>query len=216
MSRLCGILFALVLGSSSMAQADRGVRSTDDLTPEDRGAGLVGLKVGALLPHAFSPLGASWMVELEGGYLLPFYRRLIGVVASLGVTMPTVSGSAVSDPRVSGGSFSYEQSSQQFQLGLTVVGHIPLGRFVPYIGVGPRAFIVRTPSSGQAGESPIPGSSELSVSPGVGVPVGLEVLLGPGRLCAELQLLYAAATQRSTGPGSFGSMSVALGYRLVM
>lgn len=199
-----------------MAAADRGIRSTDDLTPQDRGAGVIGVKVGALLPQAFSPLGASFLAELEGGYLLPFARRLIGIVGSVGVTMPTVSGSSIADPRVNGGSFSYQQTSQQFLLGLSVVGHIPLGRVVPYIGVGPRAFIVRTPSDGQAGSSAIPGSSELSVSAGVGVPVGLEVLLGPGRLCAELQLLYSPASQRSTGTGSFGSMTAALGYRFVL
>jgi len=153
---------------------------------------------------------------VEGGYLLPFHHRLIGIVGSVGVTMPTVSGSAVSDPRVSGGSFDYQQQSQQFLLGLTVVGHIPLGRLVPYVGVGPRALVVRTVSAGQAGDSPFPGNSELSVEPGVGVPVGLDILLGPGRLGVELQLLYAPTHQRSTGPGSFGSMAIAAGYSFVL
>lgn len=216
MSRLYAALVAAVLGFSSVAAADRGASSTDELPPGDRGAGVIGVKVGALLPQPFSPLGASWMVVVEGGYLLPFHHRLIGIVGSVGVTMPTVSGSALSDSRVGGGSFDYQQQSQQFLLGLTVVGHIPLGRLVPYVGVGPRAFVVRTVSSGQAGGSAFPESSELSVEPGVGVPVGLGILLGPGRLTAELQLLYAPTHQRSTGPGSFGSMSIAAGYSFVL
>lgn len=214
--RYAAVLVASLLSLSSPARADRGVNSTDALRPDDKGAGSIGLRVGALLPQAFSPLDASWMLELEGGYLLPFYRRLIGIVGSVGVTLPTVSGSGVSDPRVSGNSFDYRQQSQQFLLGLTLVGHIPLGRIVPYVGVGPRAFVVRTESAGAAGGNAFPGNSELSVEPGVGVPVGLEVLLGPGRLGAEFQLLYAPAQQRSTGPGSFGSMVIAVGYRFVL
>lgn len=216
MSRLSSVLIAGLLCLCAPAWADRGVSSTDALRPDDKGAGVIGLKIGALLPQAFSPLGANWMLELEGGYLLPFYHRLIGITGSVGVTMPTVSGSAVADPRVGGGSFDYQQQSQQFLLGLTLVGHVPLGRLVPYVGVGPRAFVVRTESTGTAGGSAFPGNSELSVEPGVAVPVGLEILLGPGRLCAEFQLLYAPAYQRSTGPGSFGSMSVAVGYRFVL
>lgn len=216
MSRLYAVLVASVLGFSSVAAADRGVSSTDQLRAEDKGAGIIGLKIGALLPQAFSPLGANWMLQLEGGYLLPYYHRLIGIVGSVSVAMPTVSGSAVGDARVGSGSFDYEQQSQQFLLGLTLMGHIPLGRVVPYVGVGPRAFVVRTVSTGQAGGSAFPSNSELSVEPGVGVPVGLGILLGPGRLCAEFQLLYAPAQQRSTGPGSFGSMSLSAGYLFVL
>ena len=216
MLRRYAVLIAGLLSLSSVASADRGASSTDALPPGDKGAGVFGVKVGVLLPQAFSPLGANWMLELQGGYLLPFYHRLIGIVGSVGVTMPTVSGSAISDARVSGGSFDYQQQSQQFLLGLTLIGHIPLGRVVPYVGVGPRAFVVRTQSTGAAGGSDFPGNSELSVEPGVGVPVGLGILLGPGRLSAEFELLYAPTHQRSTGPGSFGSMALTVGYNFVL
>lgn len=182
----------------------------------DRGAGFVGAKLGAYLPQAFSPLGASFYAEVEGGYLLPFFRRALGISASFGFSMPQVGGSGIADPRVSGGSYSYDQPSQQFLLGLTVVGRIPLGRFMPYVGVGPRYSIVRTPSTGaSATGSAIDQSLETSRQVGVGVPVGLDVTLGPGRLFAEAQLLWAQSPQRSTGPASFGSILAAAGYRLV-
>ena len=203
-------------GSVASARADRGVSSTWALPENDKGAGLLGIKVGAFLPQAFQDqLSTSYFVELEGGYLLPFVNRMFGIVGSFALSMPTTHGT-ISDARVPGGSYSYDQTTQQFQLGLTFVAKVPVGRFVPYVGVGPRLFIVRTPSNGAtAGGAAIPETVELSQEVGVGVPVGLDILLGPGRLFAELQLLYAASSQASTGPGTFGSMTAAAGYRFV-
>jgi len=203
-------------GSVPSAHADRGASSTWALPENDKGAGLIGIKVGAFLPQAFQDqLSTSYFVELEGGYLLPFVNRMFGIVGSFALSMPTTHGT-VSDGRVPGGSYSYDQTTQQFQLGLTFVAKVPIGRFVPYVGVGPRLFIVRTPSSGlSTSGTAIPESVELSQEVGVGVPVGLDILLGPGRLFAELQLLYAASSQQSTGPGTFGSMTAAAGYRFV-
>lgn len=203
-------------GGVGSAHADRGVSSTWALPENDKGAGLLGIKVGAFLPQAFQDqLSTSYFVELEGGYLLPFVHRMFGIVASFAFSMPTTHGT-ISDARLPGGGYSYDQTTQQFQLGLTFVAKVPVGRFVPYVGVGPRLFIVRTPSTGlTTGGAAIPESVELSQEVGVGVPVGLDILLGPGRLFAELQLLYAASSQASTGPGTFGSMTAAAGYRFV-
>lgn len=198
------------------AAADRGVSSTWALPENDKGAGLIGIKVGAFLPQAFqSQLDTSFFLELEGGYLLPFVNRMFGIVGSFAVSMPQTKNT-ISDPRVPGGSYSYDQTTQQFQLGLSFVAKVPIGRLVPYVGIGPRLFIVRTPSSGSAADgTAIPQTTELSQEVGVGVPLGLDFLLGPGRLFVELQLLYAASSQQSTGPGSFGSMTAAAGYRFV-
>ena len=211
------LLSPLLLLAPSRAGADRGVDSTWQIPEHDRGAGLVGVKVGAYLPQAFQDqLATSYFVELEGGYLLPFMHRMFGITASVALSMPTTQNT-ISDARVPGGSYSYEQTTQQFLLGLTFVAKIPLGRFVPYLGVGPRLFIVRTPSAGgTAGGAAIPESVEQSQEIGVGVPVGLDILLGTGRLFLEAQLLYAGSSQRSTGPGAFGSISVAAGYRFVL
>jgi hypothetical protein len=203
-------------GFIGRAHADRGAPSTWALPENDKGAGVVGIKVGVALPQAFQDqLSTSPFVEIEGGYLLPFVNRMFGIVGSFAFGMPTTRG-LVRDARVPGGSYDYEQSTQQFQLGLTFLAKVPIARFVPYVGVGPRLFIVRTPSSGVAASgTAIPESIELSQEFGVGVPLGLDILLGPGRLFFELQLLYAASSQQSTGPGTFGSMTAAAGYRLV-
>ncbi len=210
--------FVLTPGGSfaRSAWADRGASSTWALPEHDKGAGLIGIKIGAFLPQAFqSQLDTSYFLELEGGYLLPFVNRMFGIVGSFALSTPQTRNT-ISDPRVPGGSYSYDQTTQQFQLGLSFVAKVPLGRLVPYVGIGPRLFIVRTPSSGSAADgTAIPQTTELSQEVGVGVPLGLDILLGPGRVFVELQLLYAASSQQSTGPGSFGSMTAAAGYRFV-
>lgn len=212
-----GLLIGLALAGT--ARADRGqgkwISTTRELPAKDRGGAVVGAKLGALLPYGFSPLSASYYVEVEGGYLLPYLRRLLSITASVAFTAPGSSGGG-EDGRLPGGSFTYEVTQQQVQLGLTVTARVPLGRAVPYLGIGPRVYLLRTLSSGRAGQSEIPQSAETGAAGGVGVPLGLDLLLGPGRAFVEAQLLWAPAGQRTTGEASLGAVMVGAGYRLVL
>lgn len=206
-------LCTVALGAPA-ARADRGLSTTARPLPGDRGGAILGMKVGGLLAQPFSALGASYYAELEAGYLLPYLRRLFSVTASVAIAAPPASGSG-GDPRL--GDYEYSVAQQQLTFGLTVAARAPLGRFVPYLGVGPRLTLVRTSSSGQtlAGE-PLGTTRETSTEIGVGVPLGVDVLLGPGRLFVEGQILWSAIDQRSTGPASIGALTFSAGYRFVL
>ena len=212
---LLAALLGVTLGASGAARADLGLRSTLDEKPRDRGGAIVGLKVGGALTQPFSNLGGSYYLELEAGYMLPYLRRLLSVTVSAGLSAPSTSGSA-SDSRVPGGSFTYEAGQTQVGLGLTLTARVPLGRIVPYVGVGPRLILVRTQSSGVATAAPIDQSSETSTEIGIGVPVGVDFLLGPGRIFAEGQLLWTGIAQRSSGESSLGAINLCAGYRFVL
>jgi hypothetical protein len=55
---------------------------------------------------------------------------------------------------------------------------------------------------------------EQSTKVGFHVPLGVDYLLGPGRLFVEAQLFWAPIDHRSTGDSSVGAISAELGYRL--
>lgn len=209
-------VWGVPFGFGGTAHADRRMPSTAEQPQNDRGAPLVGAKIEVLLPQAFSPLKTHVLAELEAGYLFPFARRLLGATASFAFSMPSTSGSGLADARVPGGSYNYSSSEQHFLIGITAWANFPLGRVVPYLGIGPRIYAVRTLSSGDAGGEAILETLETSTQIGVGLPVGVNVMLGPGRIFGEFQLLWAGINQKSTGDGSIGSMTIGAGYRLVL
>lgn len=212
---LSSLLIAMILCGGGAARADRGVSSTAALPSHDRGGAIVGLKVGGWFPQAFSYLGSSYFVELEAGYMLPYLRRLLSLTASVSLSDPGLEGGA-SDPRVSGGAYTYSAHQLQLQFGLTAWARVSLGRVVPYVGLGPRLWLVRTASTGQAAAASFLDTSETSSEIGLAVPLGLELILGPGRAFVEGQLHYAPTAQRSSGESSLGAVLLGVGYRLVL
>lgn len=210
------LIMAPILLTAATANAERPLSTTRELPPHDRGGGILGARLGVLLPQAFSPLQASHFIELEGGYLLPFARRLLAVTASVAHSAPTTEGSGV-DPRLPGGGYRYHIRQDQLILGLNIQARIPLGRLMPYLGLGPRLFLLRTTTTGGAtGGTAFPESQEVSTEAGLGAPVGVDLRLGPGQLFAEGQLLYAPLAQRVTGEQSVGAFTLCAGYRLVL
>ena len=167
----------------------------------------------------FSPLGASFLVDIEAGYALPFLGRAFAVVLDAGFTQPTASGSR-NDPRIdtNGGNYTWQLTQQEVLLGLTVffrLNGIMGGRLVPFAGVGPRMWLLKTHVQGAAsGDAPIPESTEQSTKVGLSVPVGAEFQVGPGRIFGEFQLLWAPIDHKITGDSSVGSLTLGAGYRM--
>lgn len=204
----------LVLVSAAAGAEEASVTQT--APRRDRGVVLVAAKVGALLPYGFSNLGASYLVDVEVGYALPVWKHRLAITLDGAFTAPEASGTTTNDPRLdaSGGSYDWHLSQRELILGLSVVYRHPIGRLVPYVGIGPRLFLLDSRIDGTAGGARISQSSEVSTKAGVGVPVGVGFRLGPGDLFGELALDWAPIDHRITGDTNTGSISIAAGYRL--
>lgn len=183
---------------------------------KDRGDFTVAVKVGALFPQAFSKLETSYLVDLEIGWALPVLKHRLAITVDGAFTDPQANGST-SDPRLdaSGGTYSWHLEQRELMFGLTLWYRHPIGRWIPYIGVGPRLFLLESLVNGKAGSAGIVTSSEDSTKVGAGIPIGVGFTLGPGHLFAELALNIAPIDHRTTGDDNTGSLSLSLGYRVV-
>jgi opacity protein-like surface antigen len=201
---------------------------TETAPARDRGAFVIGVKVGGLFSEAFSKLGPSFLVEVETGYVLPRLKRSFAILIDAGYTQPTASGdpgsmgSAVpADPRVAanGGAYHWDLTQRELTFGLTIMYRLTLIRdwVAPYVGIGPRLWLLETTVSGNAGaNNPISESTEQSTKVGLSVPIGVDFKLGPGRIFGEMQILWAPIDHRITGEASVGSITVGAGYRLFL
>jgi hypothetical protein len=215
------LVIATVLLSSVLARAQTTTTTSTTVTEaapaHDRGQVLVAVKGGVLLPYGFSKLGASYLVDVELGYALPVLHHRLAITVEGAFTAPQASGSTT-DPRLdasTGGTYSWQIAQREVILGLNLIYRHPLGRFTPYVGIGPRMFLLDSRVNGNASGAPISQSSEVSTKFGVGIPVGLGVHLGPGDLFAELQLNVSPMDHLTTGPTNTGSIALAAGYRLI-
>ena len=186
----------------------------------DRGAFVLGVKVGGLFPQPFAGrLGAFVVGNVEVGYVLPFLHRGIGVLADVGYTQPTGTGTQM-DPRITanGGSYTWNLTQQELTVGLTLVyrlSFIAEGRITPYIGVGPRMWFLRSTVQGTVGTgNTISPTTEQGLRWGLSIPVGLEIAAGPGRVFLEVRTSWSPVDFRITGNSNMGAIDAMLGYRL--
>jgi hypothetical protein len=222
--------------AAAPAPAPAPVAEVAKVEPEkkDRGAFLIGLKAGGLFAEPFTNgiLGPSFLVDVELGYVLPFLKRGIAVIIDGGYSQPTANG-APTDPRVdaNSGTYTWNLIQREVLLGLTLMYRatwIGEGKLVPYLGVGPRLWLLQTSVTGcTAGTTNMPGACGMAANPitesleqstkvGLSVPLGVDYALGPGRIFLEAQLLWAPIDHRVTGDSSVGSLTAELGYRLFL
>jgi hypothetical protein len=206
----------------SIAQAQQG--ESESALEERVNLGLtVGAKVGAGLGAPLSDFGGTPAFELELGYLLPVdvpQGHELGIFFSGLYVQPGVDGSASApDSRLPGdGIVHYEVTQQELVLSLGGMYRIDIGSrlLMPYGGLGGRMYLLNTNVTGDVAGEPYGDSDETKTSFGLVVMAGVELMLGPGALLAELQMGWAPLDAYVMRDTNLGALSLAVGYRLFL
>jgi opacity protein-like surface antigen len=201
---------SLTLAATSALADD----ATAEKSEERPGAGHSGVfltpKVGGIIP--FGGLNPFVTAGLDVGYALKM-GLAFGVAADY--TAPQKSGEET-DSRITGGKYSWHITNQQLQVMPFVMYRIKsLGAIVPYVGIGPRIYMLRSTVRSGDGTPTFSETTEQSTKIGFGIPIGLELRAGPGALIAELLLQYGGLDHTATGASNTGAASLALGYRFM-
>ncbi len=91
-----------------------------------------------------------------------------------------------------------------------------LGIVVPFVGIGPRIYLLKSTVRSNDLSPSIAETTEKSTKLGFGIPLGIELKLGPGAALAELLFQFGKIDHTATGDRNLGSASLALGYRIVL
>lgn len=182
----------------------------------ERGAFVAGAKVGGILP--FDGLNPNLMGSVEVGYVFPWLHRSFGLLVDVGYAVPRKSGNVPTDARIEGGKYDWELTQKELTIAPTILYRLTsLGRVVPYVGVGPRIYLLRSIVEGKAGGQTILETTEQSTKVGLSVPLGAEIKLGPGAILGEFLFEWGPLNHLATGDGtSTLGGSLQLGYRFLI
>ncbi|MGC4116360.1 MAG: hypothetical protein QM765_17650 [Myxococcales bacterium] len=195
--------------------AATALQAKDEWAISDRGALLAGVKAGGFV--SYTALRPNARVTAELGYVLPFLSGMFAIQAELGYAEPRKFGVQSDDPRVPGGAYHYTLVQQQLTVMPTVVVRLPmLGRFVPYLGVGARIYLLQSTTRGEVSGAEILSTKEQDAKVGVGIPIGVQIGLGPGHLTIELLTEWGPLEHTATGPSNTGAESLQVGYRFLL
>ena len=174
---------------------------------------LVGARLGGIVPlDGLSPFAS---VGVELGVVLPAAHRRLAIVLAVDYTQPTATGTEM-DPRVAGGSYAWSLTERELAImPLLIYRATAVKSFTPYAGIGPRILLLES-TVGDDGAPAFLDTTEVSTKVGVGVPLGVELRAGPGRVTGELLLQYGALDHVATGDSHTGALSLALGYRVLL
>lgn len=185
----------------------------DASASNSKGSFLIGAKVGGIAP--FDGLNPFVIGTVELGYVLPWLNRGIAGLVAVSYTAPNAAGEQA-DPRVPGGAYTWSLTQHELIIQPTVMyRYTKLGRIVPFVGIGPRIYLMNSVVTGKAGEEVIGETSETSTQIGGGLPLGVEYLLGPGALLGELLFEVGTLDHTITGKSHTAGLSLNIGYRFM-
>ncbi|HEX2678025.1 MAG TPA: hypothetical protein VHM19_15330 [Polyangiales bacterium] len=216
------IVAATLLCTVSAARAQEDAPSQPGPLEQRANTGLViGAKLGGGL--GLGELGASFVTELELGYMLPLPEP-VGRSFELFVTgqymQPSTTGKTTApDARLPGdGTLHYDISEQILPITFGALYRLPLPTrlFMPYAGAGARLFLLRTKVTGSGGGEAFGKNEETGSKAGAYFALGADIFLGPGALLGELQLSYAPLDGYVLRNTNASSLSLAVGYRLML
>ncbi len=230
---IAATLGALALAWPLSAQAQQSASgqasvSTDGLTStgsgsgsaaDDSGAFLAGGKIGGIAP--MQGLYPYLHGGIDLGYVFPNTGRTIAAYLGTEYTAPKSDGTQTEPEmpsRIPGGTYDWEIRQR-----ILVFQPTFLYRFtwltdavVPFAGIGPRMYLLKTVARGTAGGETIHDTKETTTKFGFGIPVGAELPLGPGGLTAELLFQWGPLDHETTGDTHLSALSLLFGYRALL
>lgn len=187
----------------------------DEWAISDRGVFLAGVKVGGFI--TYTSLRGNARVNAEVGYVLPFLDGMFAIQAEVGYAEPRKFGIQEGDPRVPGSAYHYTLVEQQLTVTPMVGVRLPwFGRFVPYLAVGPRIYMLQSTTRGETSGVDILTTKEQDTQVGLAIPIGVQIGLGPGHLTVEILTEWGPLEHAATGPSNTGAESLQVGYRFLL
>lgn len=181
----------------------------------DRGAFVIGAMGGAIVP--WNGLGANAVGAVQIGYVLPFVRRSFGLLVDVAYSVPRTAGNQADARVAASGAYDWTITHQQLTVTPHVTYRVPyFGRVTPFVGIGPRIYLDRSTVEGAAGGSTISPTTERSTKVGFGIPVGVDLAVGPGAFLAEVLFEWGRIDHTATGLASSAGSSFQLGYHFLL
>lgn len=206
---------ASILLASTMASTMASAQEQPAQPKSDRGAVLLGGRVGGLV--TFGGMNPNVRGGIELGYVFPWMNRSFAAALDVDYAAPKQESTEPGDPRLPGGSYDWHLTEQQLTImPVFMYRFTKLGRLVPYGGIGPRIYLLRSNVKGSSGGQAIKETTEQSTKIGFGVPLGVEFALGPGALTGEVLLEYGPLDHTATGNSNVGAATLLLGYRFLL